>query len=444
MTDSETENVTLTMTTESVNNESMRSLPRQQLWDRTMENRDISTEFKTKISISGLSLLLKMMRKSVDWAQFVGAGSVDWAQFVGAGRKGTLPAVPGSIITKVKVKRIALSMHTHTETQTDAMMNAEFIINKKSSEDAKKRCILYMHGGAYVLSSRRTHRGITSRLALYADSTVFAIDYRLAPQHVFPAPLADVLSAYRYLIQNGFDPSNICFSGDSSGGGLSTAAMLYCRDSQRTESPIPMPGCIAVMSPYNDMTQSLPSWYLNEKYCYLPEALSDKKYFTETRHAVQVAHDTDLTHIYASPIMAHSNPSIPICPTLIQVGDAERVRDDSIYFATQSMLPNEPIAVELYADAGHVFQLFAAFDGFSDHALVRMGRFVRDNTAVSRSNVAGCVRGCVKVLNAPGWPTVDVPDLDGILSDGVRLCVMKGLWTMSKDGNTMYGKHSIA
>ena len=400
-----------------------RSPARQLLWERTLEKHTFplpSTQLPTRITIGTLSTMLNIMK-----------GSVDWAQVWPSGRKGTLPALLGTTVKKVRVPRI--TMGGRPDVDIPDPMNAEFIHNSKSSRESKKRCILYMHGGAYVLSSRRTHRGITSRLAVYADSTVFSIDYRLAPQHVFPGPLVDVLSAYQFLLQNGFEPENICFCGDSAGGGLSTAAMIYCRDSQNTESPIPIPGCIAVMSPFNDMTQSLPAWYLNEPYCYLPEAVADQKYFSDDRHCCQVGHDKDLCNPYASPAMSKSIPGLPICPTLIQMGDAERVRDDSIYFATQTMSSDEPIQVEMYEDAVHVFQLFSPFDAFGDHALKRMGKFIQENTVIKIKKPF--VKSNVKVFNDKlrGYPTIDIPDLEGILTDGVELCLRERKWRIQND-----------
>lgn len=192
-----------------------------------------------------------------------------------------MPSIRGTKIKKVAVPRLALSYQSDGQDgggnqvfkEINTPMNAEWVWNRESSNAASQRVVLYMHGGAYVLSSRRTHRGITSRIAKYADARVFSIDYRLAPQHVFPGPLIDVLSAYQFLLKQGFQPQNITFCGDSAGGGLSTAAMLYCRDSARMEKQIPMPGCLAVMSPYTDMTQSLPSWQVNKPYDYLPDAV---------------------------------------------------------------------------------------------------------------------------------------------------------------------------
>jgi acetyl esterase/lipase len=322
----------------------------------------------------------------------------------------------------------------HTDDLNDRM-NAEWVWNTTSSPESNDRVVLYSHGGAYVLSSRRTHRPITSRIAKYADCRILSIDYRLAPQHVFPGPLVDLLSAYQFLLDSGFKAENICFSGDSAGGGLSTAAMLYCRDSVYSLNPFPMPGCIAVMSPFYDMTQSLPAWQLNKKYCYLPEAVNDLKYFTESRSSLAVGHDSDLTDQYASPIFSRSDPKIPICPLLIQVGDAERVRDDGLYFATETLSDSEKVQVELYQDAVHAFQLFAPFDTFSDHALLRLSAFIKKHTAKNGDCEMEFERNGFHVHNAPNFPTEVIPmnDVHGILEDGVNLLIKSKIWKRKGD-----------
>ncbi|KAJ3374001.1 hypothetical protein HDU91_000057 [Kappamyces sp. JEL0680] len=392
---------------------------RQRLYERTRDNHSFplpSTPLATRATIGTLSTMLNVMKNSVDWAQF-------WP----SGRKGTLPSVAGTKVEKVTLPRLPMIMiddQPHYDTLNDRM-NAEWVWNSQSSSDAKDRVVLYSHGGAYVLSSRRTHRPITSRIAKYADCRVLSIDYRLAPKHTWPGPLVDVLSAYLFLLDSGYLAENISFCGD--------------RDSIHSLNPFPIPGCVAVMSPFNDMTQSLPSWQLNKKYCYLPQAVNDPKYFSESRSNLAVAHDKDLIHPYASPIFGKST-DIPICPLLIQVGDAERVRDDGLYFATESCNDSEPVMVELYEDGVHVFQLFCPFDPFSDHALQRLGSFIKRNTA--QDVKLPFERKGVRVHNAAGFPTDEfsLEEVHGILQDGVDLLIKQNIWKLK--GDSMVTLHS--
>lgn len=234
---------------------SKRSSCRQALYDRTFYDKPHPLPTLTsavRVAVGTISTTLEFMSLSVPFAQGLASG-----------RKANLPPLSNTKIEKVRINRVdCIEMmgilhfnHHH------ALMNAEWIYNSITDKCISKVC-LYMHGGAYSIASRRTHRQITSRIAKYVDCKVLSIDYRLSPQHVFPGPLIDAISAYKYILSLGYNPENIAFAGDSSGGGLATSLMLYCRDSGGT---LPMPACLAVMSPFYDMTQSLPSWHLNAK-----------------------------------------------------------------------------------------------------------------------------------------------------------------------------------
>src|SRR5690349_3638764 len=94
------------------------------------------------------------------------------------------------------------------------------------------RTILYLHGGAYVGGSLHTHRGVAAQIALGAGASVHMIDYRLAPEHPYPAGLEDALSAYRALVDSGLEPKSIVVAGDSAGAGLALALALRLRDGE--------------------------------------------------------------------------------------------------------------------------------------------------------------------------------------------------------------------
>ena len=115
--------------------------------------------------------------------------------------------------------------------QGDAL-NGEWIEPTAPDHAARRRCILYFHGGAYIAMSAQTHRSLTSRLAGWSDTRLFALNYRLAPEHPFPAALDDALAAYRALIAAGIEPSRIVVAGDSAGGGLALALLIALRDAR--------------------------------------------------------------------------------------------------------------------------------------------------------------------------------------------------------------------
>ncbi|KAH8099809.1 Alpha/Beta hydrolase protein [Cristinia sonorae] len=221
---------------------------------------------------------------------------------------------------------------------------------KTHGSKRKERVVLYLHGGAYYLFSPATHRLITIPLAKALDARLFAVDYRLAPETRFPGPLHDAVSTYFRMIDDlHIAPENIIVAGDSAGGGLALALMMYLRDND-----YPLPGGGILMSPWVDLTMSCDSWESNAPYdivpmpqpgdhmnpiaCYLGEHM--EKY---------------LTHPYASPLFGDF-AGLP--PLLIQSGEAEVLRDEITLLAHKATLAGVEIRHELYEDMVHVFQSF--------------------------------------------------------------------------------------
>ncbi|TFY78213.1 hypothetical protein EWM64_g5796 [Hericium alpestre] len=182
----------------------------------------------------------------------------------------------------------------------------------------KDRVIIYLHGGAYYLFSAATHRGITVPLSRFADARVFAVDYRLAPETRFPGPLHDAVSAYFRLIDDlHIPPENITVAGDSAGGGLALALLMYLRDNH-----YPLPSGAILMSPWVDLTRSCDSWESNEPYDVISFPPSGD-------HLDPVAcylgphMERYLTHPYASPLFGDFR-GLP--PLLIQAEILESQR----------------------------------------------------------------------------------------------------------------------
>jgi acetyl esterase/lipase len=252
-----------------------------------------------------------------------------------------------------------------------------------------ERVVLYLHGGAYFICSPKTHRMITWRISKYAQAKVLALDYRLAPESVFPAQLHDALSAFMYLVDPPKDvpnlvkyqPHQVVVMGDSAGGGLTISTGLWLRDNgARILKSIGgngarmMPGGLGCMSPWLDLTHSLPSFQLNGCYDYLPERSIDPKYINEDRLHYYVLDNAQLTHPLVSPFFAADDPENPLCPTLIQAGSAERLRDEILLFSSEKF-QHSPVQLEIYEGMVHVFQMLTAILPISKHALKRMGEF---------------------------------------------------------------------
>ncbi|MGD8418609.1 MAG: alpha/beta hydrolase fold domain-containing protein, partial [Pseudomonadales bacterium] len=116
------------------------------------------------------------------------------------------------------------------------------------------RVVLYLHGGAYVMGSRNTHRGLAGRIARAAEARVLLPDYRLAPEHPFPAAVQDATTCWRWLLSEGHAPGQMAIAGDSAGGGLAMATLLALKASAE-----PMPACAVGLSPWTDLEGSGPT-----------------------------------------------------------------------------------------------------------------------------------------------------------------------------------------
>ena len=133
----------------------------------------------------------------------------------------------------------------------------------------------------------------------------------------------------------------------------------------------------------------------------------------------------------ASPIFAKPAKK-RICPLLIQVGSCERVRDDGLYFYSHS-LPHDPIRLEVYQDSVHFFQMFADIDKFAVHGLKRLGHFVREFSGqVTKPDLT---RSASFIYNSPNFPFAPIPDVEGIIHDGVEELLKNGIWKINEHGD---------
>ncbi|KAJ3778258.1 Alpha/Beta hydrolase protein [Lentinula raphanica] len=244
-----------------------------------------------------------------------------------------------------------------------------------SNAKRKKRIekvILYIHGGAYYVSSAAVQRTISIPLAKYTDARVFALDYRLAPETQFPGPLHDAASAYFRLVEDlHIPPSNIFLAGDSAGGGLTLALLMYLRDNQYD-----LPSAAILMSPWVDLTMSCESWDSNEPYDIIPMPAPDD-HLNPVSLYLGDHMEKYMTHPYASPLFGDFT-GLP--PLLIQAGDSEVLRDEITLLAHKASLAGVEVRHELYEDAIHVFQLYP-FLGATSRSFASIREFVRENSS---------------------------------------------------------------
>ncbi|MDI1265989.1 MAG: alpha/beta hydrolase [bacterium] len=206
------------------------------------------------------------------------------------------------------------------------------------------KAILYFHGGGFRIGSVSSHRDLISQIACASGCRVLAINYRLAPEHRFPAGLDDALAAYGWMRELGLKSGNIAFAGDSAGGNLALAAMLALR-----ERGLPLPVSATLMSPWTDMAATGAS--------YVSRADADPIHQRAMIVALAKNYlgEGDPKHPLASPLHADLG-GLP--PLLIQVGDRETVRDDSVMLADKARAVGVDVDLQVWDGMIHVFQMF--------------------------------------------------------------------------------------
>jgi len=252
-----------------------------------------------------------------------------------------------------------------SETAAVPGIPAEWLIPDGAASD---RVLLYLHGGGYVIGNINSHRGLVSQIAAAAGCRALIIDYRLAPEHKFPAAVEDAAAAYRWLLAQGYKPENIAIAGDSAGGGLTVATLVSLRDSGDT-----LPAAALTLSPWVDLEVIGESCRTVGWRDPMVSAGILKKY---TRMYMG---GKDPRDPLASPIYADLT-GLP--PLLIHVGTCEVLLDDARRLAAKA--EKDGVAVELDVCDGmfHVFQFFSPVVPESKDAIQRLGRFYREKVGV--------------------------------------------------------------
>lgn len=225
-----------------------------------------------------------------------------------------------------------------------------------------KRTILYLHGGGYNAGSINSHLPLTSSLAVEARARVLAIDYRLAPEHLFPAAVEDAQTAYQWLLKESISPRHIAVAGDSAGGGLTLSLLVSLRD-----KGLPLPAAAVCLSPWTDLTCSGESWKTNAKIDFM------LKKVTTVKAAKLYVRDADPRSPLASPLFADP-AGLP--PLLIQVGSEEVLLSDSTQIAEKARLAGVDVTLENWKGMQHVWQYSAGMLPEARQAIKRIGEFI--------------------------------------------------------------------
>lgn len=224
------------------------------------------------------------------------------------------------------------------------------------------RVILYLHGGGYVLGSPLSHRDMVGAIADAAHARAFLADYRLAPEHPFPAAVEDAVAAYRGLLDQGVDPAKLCIAGDSAGGGLTVATLVALRD-----GGLPLPAAGICISPWADLTCSSNSMtsMAEADPMLRPDALRWM--------GGLYLNGQDPKLPLASPVYADLK-GLP--PLLIQVGTEEALYDDAITLSRVAHDAGIDATLEVWEGMMHVWHLMAKIVPEGKRAIEAIGAFV--------------------------------------------------------------------
>ena len=230
--------------------------------------------------------------------------------------------------------------------------------------------VLYFHGGVYVIGSAAASVPLASELARRADAKVITVDYRLAPEHPYPAAVEDARAAYEGLLGQGVDPRHMALAGESAGCGLAVVTLLELRD-----AGLPLPCCAFLMSPYVDLTLSGETLLTKQ---------ADDPILTPDGLRLRVPEYVDGAAAADPGISPVFGDLRGLPPLLIQVGSHEILLSDALRLAGRAATADVEVTLEVIPGVPHVFQGFAAALDEGDAALDRAAVFLRTQLAVTQ------------------------------------------------------------
>ena len=273
------------------------------------------------------------------------------------------PAIP------VSVQRTLISQAYRSSTpprgcrfQTDTLAGLPVI--RSSFGQATRGAVLYLHGGGYIIGSAATHKGLTGHLAKASGCMVVTPDYRLAPEHPFPAALDDAEAAWQALIDEGISPGQIAIAGDSAGGGLAIALAMRLRNNNQ-----PLPASLTVFSPWTDLTQES---------LYSPESEPVLQARWTAKAAKLYAGEESLRNPLLSPVFGNFQ-GLP--PLLIQVGSQEILLNDAERLARAAREAGVQTQFEVFNSLWHVFQVHSGQLDRATAAVQTAGEHIRGHLA---------------------------------------------------------------
>ncbi|MFL6555686.1 MAG: alpha/beta hydrolase, partial [Bacillus sp. (in: firmicutes)] len=239
---------------------------------------------------------------------------------------------------------------------------AEWLSTGNITDDDK--VILYLHGGGYAFCSANTHRPLAASIGSSAGVKVLFPEYRLAPEHPFPAAIEDAITVYRWLLNQGYDPSNIIFAGDSAGGGLSVAATLVLRDQNE-----PLPRALVCLSPWVDLTSSGESYRKNK-------GVDPYLTVSGVKEAALMysGQETPLDHPLISPVFADLTGFPPL---FIQAGNHEILQSDAELLTKKAQQSGVDVTFKVWDKMWHVWQMSGDKLPEAKNAIREIGDYIK-------------------------------------------------------------------
>lgn len=230
----------------------------------------------------------------------------------------------------------------------------------------QQRVALYLHGGGFRMGSVDSHQELMARLSAASGCRVLGVDYRLCPEHAYPAALEDAINAYFWLLSQGFSADKIAIIGDSAGANL-VAAML----NKLSTDDSPLPAAVVMMSPWLDMTATADTYDTRSEF----DPIHQRR-FVLALAAGYLGENSDPLSPFTSPLMGTLS-GLP--PMLIQVGDYEVGLGDAVDYAEKGLAAGGEVELEIWQEMIHVFQLFAADLPEAQSAIENVGQFLEKN-----------------------------------------------------------------
>ncbi len=278
---------------------------------------------------------MKLMEKALEWLLKMGG-------------RGGMSDIPS---TRIKMDRAAKWLMPKVKQVTFTYETIQGVpVAWVKPVAAASKVLLYLHGGAYVTGSIETHKNLAGTLVRQAGIQALVLDYRLAPEHPYPAAMEDVVAVYRYLLENGYTSEDIAIGGDSAGGGLSVAVLLYLRDHH-----LPLPNCAILLCPWLDLTNTSATYQINKDIMLRKEDLD---------HAVRnyTAGKESITHPYVSPLYGRMK-GLP--PVLIHTGGRDVLQGEGMQFVASAR--EEGVSVEHFNEPNGI-HVWHAYYPFLNHA----------------------------------------------------------------------------